>query len=120
MGVRRRERGFAREIGFESSSEQLLSGITSTISLDPNFLVDEEFSMELQPGSNDVQLYARRGRNSINSGDADPYVNQGVWGLQPDSFSMSGTSAIPYILAGRDSFASRLFFEYCSSSPSLT
>jgi hypothetical protein len=40
---------------------------------------------------------------------ADPYRNY-LWGT-PQNCSTDGTSAIPYILAGRDSFASRLFFE---------
>jgi hypothetical protein len=93
-------------------AEQLLSSVTSTISLDPNsVVVDEGDSMELQEESSDVQLYERHRRNSINFGNGDPYVNYGVWGLQPQSSSMDATSAIPYILAGRDSFASRLFFE---------
>jgi hypothetical protein len=85
---------------------ELLSSVTSTMSL---YVVDEH-SMELQPGSSDVKTYARRRRNSINFGNVDPYLNCGVWGLPPQSSSMDGTSAIPYILARRDSFASRLFF----------
>jgi hypothetical protein len=39
----------------------------------------------------------------------DPHRNY-LWGM-PQGSSMDGTSAIPYILAGRDSFASRLYFE---------
>lgn len=40
---------------------------------------------------------------------SDPYGNH-LWGT-PQNSSKDGTSAIPYILAGRDSFASRLYFE---------
>jgi hypothetical protein len=86
--------------------ERLFS-VTSNMSLD----VVDEHSMELRPGGCDVQIYAKRGRNSINFGNADPYLNYRVWGLPLQSSSMDGTSAIPYILAGRDSFASRLYFE---------
>ena len=42
-------------------------------------------------------------------GIPDPYQNY-LWGT-PQGSSNDGTSAIPYILAGRDSFASRLYFE---------
>lgn len=41
----------------------------------------------------------------------DPYINN-LW--QPPSTSPLATSVIPYILAGRDSFASRLYFETIS------
>jgi hypothetical protein len=40
---------------------------------------------------------------------SDPYRNY-LWG-SPQNSSTDGTSALPYILAGRDSFASRLYFE---------
>lgn len=43
-------------------------------------------------------------------GTPDPYMN-GIWGLHTEPSPSDGTSAIPYILAGRDSFASRLYFE---------
>jgi hypothetical protein len=40
---------------------------------------------------------------------SDPYRNY-LWGSLQNS-STDGTGALPYILAGRDSFASRLYFE---------
>jgi len=37
----------------------------------------------------------------------NPYTNYGIWGLRPQH---DRTSIIPYVIAGRDSFASRLFY----------
>lgn len=41
----------------------------------------------------------------------EPLVDYSLWGLPKQSTSTDETCAIPYILAGRDSFASRLYFE---------
>ncbi|KAH7350768.1 hypothetical protein BKA65DRAFT_593657 [Rhexocercosporidium sp. MPI-PUGE-AT-0058] len=48
-----------------------------------------------------------------NQRNANPYLNN-IWTLPPPS--PSDTSAIPYILAGRDSFAARLYFSILSST----
>jgi hypothetical protein len=45
------------------------------------------------------------------SGSFDPFLNYSLWGRPTHSSSADVNSAIPYILAGRDSFASRLYFE---------
>ncbi|PVH85237.1 hypothetical protein DL98DRAFT_568442 [Cadophora sp. DSE1049] len=45
--------------------------------------------------------------------NANPYLNN-IWTLPPSS--PSDSSAIPYILAGRDSFAARLYFSIISSA----
>jgi hypothetical protein len=37
-----------------------------------------------------------------------PFANYGVWGIRPQH--SRGSSIIPYVVAGRDSFASRLFY----------
>jgi hypothetical protein len=41
----------------------------------------------------------------------DPLYNYGLWGIPSHASPTDGMSAIPYILAGRDSFATRLYFE---------
>lgn len=41
----------------------------------------------------------------------DPLFNYSIWGIPTQSSPTDGTSAVPYILAGRDSFATRLYFE---------
>ena len=42
---------------------------------------------------------------------SNPFLEHSLWGLPYQSLPTDGKSAIPYILAGRDSFASRLYFE---------
>jgi hypothetical protein len=45
------------------------------------------------------------------SSSTNPFLEYSLWGLPYQSLPTNGKSAIPYILAGRDSFASRLYFE---------
>lgn len=47
------------------------------------------------------------GTNIMDLAIPNPYVNYGIWGIRPQH---ERTSIIPYVIAGRDSFASRLFY----------
>jgi hypothetical protein len=47
------------------------------------------------------------GTNIMDFPNMNPYANYGIWGLRPQH---ERSSMIPYVVAGRDSFASRLFY----------
>lgn len=69
----------------------------------------EQVHASLPPRPCNQLAMASRSPNTTEFRVPDPYCNY-LWGI-PQNSSRDGTSAIPYILAGRDSFASRLYFE---------
>lgn len=59
----------------------------------------------------DVPIAIPKASGSGGTSNLNPLLDYRLWGIHKQPSSTDGTSALPYILAGRDSFASRLYFE---------
>jgi hypothetical protein len=84
---------------------------THDFSRESRYLATMPSSFQINPILRDTSIQratSTYGMKTIGPVDMNPWVNYGIWGL-PQQISHSGM--IPYIVAGRDSFASRLFFE---------
>ncbi|KAH7420005.1 hypothetical protein BKA64DRAFT_634657 [Cadophora sp. MPI-SDFR-AT-0126] len=84
-----------------------------------NFFSDSSISI-LPPSNSAAGFYSQTTAISFPAAsfhapqqNANPYLNN-IWTIPPAS--PSDSSAIPYILAGRDSFAARLYFSMISSA----
>ena len=78
--------------------EEDLSAVSSLFQISP-FLHNTEITR---------QTSVTYGTNTMDFAIPSPFVNYGVWGIRPQH--SRGSSIIPYVVAGRDSFASRLFY----------
>jgi len=114
------ERGMSPENTDQQPVPDLAVENTETI---PQTIITDSHSQELSSASSfetTTALFNPQGTlksplpygpNVTDFDNLNIYANYSIWGLPPQPQPPEGTSVIPYILAGRDSFASRLFFE---------
>ncbi|KAE9378235.1 hypothetical protein N431DRAFT_541763 [Stipitochalara longipes BDJ] len=89
----------------DSSSKSINNEVQSQwLSTTPPFF---EADPILRDTGNVQQTPVIYGTNIMDLPNLSPYTNYGIWGLRPQH---DRTSIIPYVIAGRDSFASRLFY----------
>jgi len=98
------------DIAASKSSTTLLISPTQLEIRNHSNVIDGRHHQNSSPAGYKYQLDT--GSSSITElGGAGPSVDYSLWGIPTQYSSNDGSSAIPYILAGRDSFASRLYFE---------